>query len=109
MGLGGNTLLGGWRGRIVKEWTISAIAAAGSGLPETPVYLAAVNGTGFTGSIRPDRTGAALYRNTPAGHFLNPAAYAAPLPGQWGNAGQKFDSQPGNLYLRHVVVADVSH
>ena len=87
MGIGGETLLSGWRGVLFKEWTFVTQIIAGSGLPETPIYLAAVPGTGITGSIRPDYTGAPLYA-APAGLFLNPAAYSAPLPGQWGNAGR---------------------
>jgi len=96
MGLGGNTLLGGWRGRILKEWTIAADLSAGSGLPETPVFLAPVNGTGFSGSIRPDRTSAPLY-SVSSGHFLNAAAFAAPAPGQWGNAGRNSIIGPGTF------------
>lgn len=96
MGLGGNTLLGGWRGRILKEWTIAADLSAGSGLPETPVFLAPVNGTGFSGSIRPDRTSAPLYSRS-SGHFLNAAAFAAPAPGQWGNAGRNSIIGPGTF------------
>ena len=53
---------------------------AGTGLPQTPVYLAPVQGTGVTGSIRPDYTGAPLYA-APPGLSLNPAAYTAPPPG----------------------------
>jgi len=87
MGLGGGTLISGWKGVLFKGWTVLTQIAAGSGLPETPVYLAAVPGTGVTGSIRPDVTGASL-RAAPPGLFLNPAAYTAPAPGQWGNAGR---------------------
>lgn len=96
MGLGGGTLLGGWRGRALKEWTALAQLTAGSGLPETPVYLAAVNGTGFTGSLRPDHAGASLYA-APAGRFLNADAYAAPQTGQWGDAGRNSIEGPGVL------------
>jgi len=53
-----------------------------AGLPETPIYLAAVPGTGVTGTIRPDATGAPIYLTAP-GLFLNSTAYTAPLPGQW--------------------------
>lgn len=60
---------------------------AGSGLPLTPVYFAAVNGTGVTGPIRPEYTGASIYA-APPGLSLNPAAYAAPPLGEWGNAGR---------------------
>jgi hypothetical protein len=96
MGMGGGTLLGGWRGGLLKEWTIASQVTAGSGLPLTPIYLAAVRGTGVTGSIRPDYTGASVYA-APAGLFLNPAAYAAPAAGQWGNAGRNSITGPSQL------------
>jgi len=87
MGLAGGSLLSGWKGTLFKEWTWLTQITVGSGLPETPIYLAAVPGTGVTGSIRPDATGAPLYA-APSGLFLNPAAYTAPSRGQWGNAGR---------------------
>jgi trimeric autotransporter adhesin len=87
MGVKGGTLMSGWRGRFWKEWTFISQIMAGSGLPLTPIYLAAVKGTGVTGSIRPDFTGASPYA-APTGLYLNPAAYAAPAPGNWGNAGR---------------------
>ncbi len=96
MGIGGGSLLTGWRGRLLKEWTVSGQLSAGSGLPETPVYLAATNGSGVTGSLRPDRTPAPLYTGV-AGHFLNAAAYTAPQPGQWGTAGRDSITGPGTF------------
>ena len=98
MGLGGGTLVGGWRGGLFKDWTVSTEITAGSGLPLTPVYFAAVRGTGVTGSIRPDYTGAPLYE-APAGLFLNPAAYAPPAPGHWGNAGRNSITGPSQFTL----------
>ena len=98
MGLGGETLLRGWKGTLFKEWTFLTQITVGSGLPETPIYLAAVPGTGVTGSIRPDYTGAPLYA-APSGLFLNPAAYTAPLPGQWGNAGRNSIIGPAQFTL----------
>jgi hypothetical protein len=87
MGLGGGTLLTGWKGTLFKGWTFLTQVSAGSGLPQTPMFVAAVPGTGVTGTIRPDVSGAPLYA-APPGLFLNPAAYKAPAPGQWGNAGR---------------------
>jgi hypothetical protein len=87
MGIGGGTLLSGWRGKLLKEWTVTSLISAGSGLPETPVFLAAVPGTGITGTIRPDLTGAPIYQGSD-GYHLNVAAYKAPLAGQWGGAGR---------------------
>lgn len=93
MGLGGGTLISGWRGTLLKGWTFLTQISAGSGLPETPIFLAAVPGTGVTGSIRPDVTGASVH-DAPSGLFLNPAAYTAPAPGQWGNAGRNSITGP---------------
>jgi len=97
-GLGGGTLLGGWRGRLLKEWTIVGTTVIGTGLPETPVYLAAVPGTGFSGTIRPDATGAKVSLSYLNQH-LNPAAYGAPLPGQWGTAGRNSITGPSQFSL----------
>jgi hypothetical protein len=96
MGMGGGTLLTGWRGRAFKEWTAAGQIVVGSGLPETPVFLAATNGTGVSGNLRPDRTSAPIYAAT-AGHFLNAAAYTAPQSGQWGNAGRDSITGPGSF------------
>lgn len=69
---------------------------AGSGLPETPVYLAAVTGTGVTGSIRPKITGESVYA-APSGFHLNAAAYTAPQAGEWGDAGRNSITGPGQF------------
>jgi hypothetical protein len=102
MGLGGGTLMGGWRGALYKEWTFSTQTTAGTGFPLTPVYLAAVRGTGVTGSIRPDYTGASIY-DAPAGLSLNPAAIAAPQSGRWGNAGRNSIIGPGQFTLNAAM------
>jgi hypothetical protein len=98
MGIKGGTLMSGWEGALFKQWTIATQITAGSGLPETPVYFAAVPGTGITGTIRPDYTGASLYA-APSGLFLNPAAYAAPPAGQWGNARRNSINGPSQFGL----------
>jgi hypothetical protein len=98
MGMRGGTLLSGWRGLAFKEWTLNGTLIVGTGLPLTPSYLAAVPGTGFTGSIRGDYTGAPIYE-APAGLFLNPAAFTAPVSGQWGTAGRDSITGPGQFSL----------
>ena len=98
MGIGGGTLIKGWRGGLTKEWTIFTLITAGTGLPQTPVYFAAVPGTGFTGTIRPNYTGASIHAAAP-GYFLNSAAYAAPRLGQWGDAGRNSITGPNQLLL----------
>ena len=98
MGVRGGTLMNGWRGAAFKEWTITAVVGKGTGFPLTPVYIVPVQGTGITGSVRPNYTGASLY-DAPAGAFLNPSAYAAPASSQWGNAGRNSITGPGQLTL----------
>lgn len=98
MGLHGGTLVNGWRGTLYKQWTVLSTITAGTGLPLTPVYPLNSAGTGFTGYLRPQVTGIPLYA-APAGLFLNPAAFAAPLSGQWGNAGRNSITGPSQFVL----------
>ena len=93
MGLHGGSLLSGWRAKAFKEWTASTIINAATGMPLNPQYPGIVQGTGAGGSIRPDYTGASVYA-APPGLNLNPAAFAAPAPGQWGNAGRNSITGP---------------
>lgn len=98
-GLGAGTLMQGWRGKLLKEWTVVTQVVAGSGLPQTPIYMAAIPGAGFIGIIRPSLTGAPIYAASSSGLHLNPAAYTAPFSGQWGNAGRNSISGPSQLSL----------
>ncbi len=98
MGLGGGTLLGGWRGRLAKDWTFLDSINLGSGLPLTPVYAQLCPGAGIPCSVRADYTGAPVY-SAPAGYFLNPAAVTAPAAGQWGDAGRNSLTGPPQLSM----------
>src|SRR5207247_7778067 len=82
--------------KAFKQWSLVTQLTVGSGLPLTPVIFAPVNG--ITGSIRPNITGAPIY-TTAAGAFLNPAAFAAPAAGQWGNAARNSITGPGQFSL----------
>src|SRR6185295_4004717 len=98
VGLRGGALLGGWKGLLLKEWTMAGQLTVGSGLPQTPIYFAAVPGTGITGNRRPDVTGVSL-TDAPSGLFLNPAAFRVPAAGQWGNAGRNSITGPSQFNL----------
>lgn len=85
-GIGGRTLMSGWKGALYKEWTGVANLTVGSGLPQTPVYPGTVPGTGYTGVMRANViAGVPVYVHG-AGIFVNPSAFAAPAPGAWGTA-----------------------
>jgi trimeric autotransporter adhesin len=97
-GIGGGTLLNGWRGALFKEWTAATTINAATGMPLNPIVLAAEAGTGVTGPIRPDYTGLPLYQAS-AGFQLNPEAYALAPLGQWGNAGRNSITGPEQFTL----------
>jgi hypothetical protein len=98
MGVKGGTLMGGWKGPLLKDWTFSTNLTMGSGKPLTPLYPSIIPGTGFGGSIRPDVTGLPLYDGAP-GLFLNPAAFVKPQSGFWGNAGRNSITGPAQFSL----------
>jgi hypothetical protein len=111
-GIGGGSLMEGWRGTLLKEWTIVTSITAGSGLPQTPIYQATVPGTGQFGSIRGSLTGQPIYTGGAGGRHLNQAAYCtttntttnqvtncAPPAGQWGTAGRDSIEGPGQFSL----------
>ena len=100
MGLRGGSLLSGWRGALIKEWTASTQVNAASGLPLTPLYPVVVPGTGVTG-IRPDYTGVSIYDGSP-GHFLNSKAYTTPS-GEWGNAGRNTITGPAQFSMNATM------
>ena len=108
MGVGGGTLLSGWRGRLIKDWTFVDAINVGTGLPLTPIYLSTVPGTGLNGVVRANYTGAPIY-DAPAGYFLNPAAVAVPAAGQWGNAAGTPSFGPGQFSMQRLGFADIQN
>jgi hypothetical protein len=57
-----------------------------------------VVGTGVTGPLRPDTTGVSV-QTAVQGRYLNPAAYQAPVTGQWGTAGRNSIVGPSQFIL----------
>src|SRR5262249_44237395 len=109
MGLKGGTLMNGWKGPLLKDWTFASTLNLGSGKPLNPFYSVLAAGSGVSGTIRPDYTGAGLYA-APNGRFLNPAAFVAagcafvsPCPatgtGKFGNAGRNSITGPRTFVL----------
>jgi hypothetical protein len=99
-GIAGGTLVDGFWGTLFKDWTVTSQLSRGSGLPFTPISFAAVTGTGIVG-VRPALTGVTT---TPAaGAYANPAAYTAPSPGTWGDAGRNSLRGPAQFSLNASV------
>lgn len=97
VGVAGGTLVDGVWGSLYKDWTIASQLTTGSGLPFTPVSFVAIGGTGVVG-VRPALTGVATGPTAP-GAYVNSAAYMAPLPGTWGDAGRHSIRGPAQFSL----------
>lgn len=92
-----------WAGRVLQAWTMTGELTVGSPLPLTPVLLTPAGGTGVTGTLRPDATGAPVNASVDGRH-VNPAAFAPPPPGLWGTAGRNSIRGP-NQFLLNASIA----
>lgn len=88
MGAAGGTLMRGWTGALLKDWTVSGNITMRSGNPFTATVgggRSQVGGTAANNTVRADATGLPVEA---AGMLFNTAAFEAPALGLWGNAGR---------------------
>jgi hypothetical protein len=93
MGMGGGTLINGWKGALLKDWTVSGSINLHSGNPFTATVGGAgsqLSGTAVANTLRAEATGLPIEA---AGMLFDTAAFTAPASGTWGNAGR--DTIPG--------------
>ncbi len=93
----GAGLLTGWKGQLVKDWTIMSTMQVRNSNPMT----ATVGGNQISAgtvsqTLRADATGIPL-QPAPAGMLFNPTAFAVPAAGAWGNAGR--NTIPGPMVV----------
>ncbi|MGA2147823.1 MAG: carboxypeptidase regulatory-like domain-containing protein [Bryobacteraceae bacterium] len=94
MGNRGGALVSGFKGALLKDWTIGPSLTLGSGLPLTPIVAGRVaTGTGITGTTRAEYLGLPLSAAQP-GYYFNTAAFGAPAAGEWGDAGRGIVTGP---------------
>ena len=101
VGRGGGMLIQGWKGTLLKDWTVTNSITVGSGLPLTPTVggvSSTTTGSGITGSLRANATGLPVDAAAP-GQPFNYLAFALPAPGQWGNAGRDTIIGPSQFSL----------
>jgi len=103
MGRAGGTLVNGWKGGLMKDWTISGNITARSGTPFTAIVggnRSQVSGTAVGNTVRADATGLPV---SVSGMLFNTAAFAAPAAGQWGSAGRNTIPGPTTFFLNGAV------
>jgi hypothetical protein len=101
VGRTGGTLVGGWKGALLKDWTIQTNISIQSGAPLTAVaggIRSVTGGTGVVGSVRADATGLPLYP-APDGQPFNLAAFANPVTGMFGDAARDTIAGPRTFGL----------
>jgi hypothetical protein len=99
MGMAGGTLVNGWKGALMKDWTISGNISLRSGTPFTATVggnLSQVSGTAVANTVRASATGLPV---EVSGMLFNTAAFTNPLAGEWGNAGRNTIPGPTTFSL----------
>jgi len=90
---------GGFVGKLVGGWELSGIASATSGRPIDIVVDRSPTDMpdGVTRNQRPDLVpGVPIYpAHQTINNWFNPAAFAVPAPGTWGNLGRNVGRGPG--------------
>jgi hypothetical protein len=101
VGRSGGMLVQGWKGALLKDWTITNSISTGSGMPLTPVVggvRSTTTGTGITNNLRAEATGLSVNAAAP-GQPFNYGAFTLPTSGQWGNAGRDTITGPTQFSL----------
>jgi hypothetical protein len=93
----GAGLVTGWKGQLVKDWTITSQIQVHNSNPMTAILGGNQVSRGSTSqTLRADATGIPL-NPLVAGQIFNPAAFAVPAAGFWGDAGR--NTIPGPMVL----------
>jgi hypothetical protein len=91
MGARGGALVKGFKGTLLKDWTLNTNINISSGAWLTPSIISGtLGGSSITGPLRAEYTGAPVYING----ALNPLAFALPAAGQYGDAGRNTITGP---------------
>ena len=84
----------GWLHGLASNWLVNGITTIQTGGPINITLPFDNSGTGEFRD-RPDLVGNPHVKFNPLGPYLNPAAFAQPLPGTYGNLGRNAFSGPG--------------
>jgi hypothetical protein len=97
----GGALMNGWKGKLLRDWTVMNSFMIRSGTPLTATAggtRSITGGTGVSGSVRADATGLPIEATSTSPYF-NTAAFAQPASGSWGSAGRNTIPGPTTFSL----------
>ena len=102
--------LPGWLHAVAADWQLNGITTLQSGGPLNITLPFDNSGTGEFRD-RPNLVGNPHVPFNPLGPYLNPAAFAQPLPGTYGNLGRNAFSAPGlnDFDMSFVKSQQISH
>jgi hypothetical protein len=93
-GKAGGTLLKGWKGALLKDWTVTNSISYRAGAPLTATIAGAIDGGTAFDTLRANATGLSLSPPPGSGEPFNLAAFAVPAAGTWGTAGRNTITGP---------------
>ncbi len=96
-GRSGGGLVTGWRGNLLRDWSIASQIQVRNSNPMTATLGGNQMSAGSVSqTLRADATGISL-KPAPEGRLFNPDAFAVPAAGLWGNAGR--NTVPGPMLV----------
>ncbi len=107
LGRGGRWLSRGFAGAVAGGWQLTATALARTGFPVNVLLpSSAISLYGNSGTLRPDRVPGVSVRpqgGRTVARWINPAAFAAPAAGTFGNSGRDSVVGPGTWQVDNGV------
>ncbi len=93
-GKAGGTLLKGWKGALLKDWTFTNSISYRAGALLTANVAGAIDAGTAYDTLRANATGLSLSSPPGSGEPFNLAAFGVPASGAWGTAGRNTIAGP---------------